>query len=223
MCTRSVSCSPLRIARDDGDPPRHQLRRRTRIRHRALGAGAPGRSRSRRLIGATIGFTLVFVLARRLGRPIVERLFSRSIVAKYDDLVRRRGPLVLFLIYLLPAFPDDVISFIAGLTPIRLRTLILVSLAGRLPGYVVLNWAGDGLSQENMNPIIAAAAFVVVVGAIAIVKRAWIVAFVEHDDRLRFLRETWAASPRAITLGIAGILVLALVLLQLALVVPVQQ
>lgn len=72
-------------------------------------------------------------------------------------------------------------------------------------------------------PIIAAAAFVVVVGAIAIVKRAWIVAFVEHDDRLRFLRETWAASPRAITLGIAGILVLALVLLQLALVVPVQQ
>ena len=63
----------------------------------------------------------------------------------------------------------------------------------------------------------------VVVGAIAIVKRAWIVAFVEHDDRLRFLRETWAASPRAITLGIAGILVLALVLLQLALVVPVQQ
>lgn len=165
----------------------------------------------------------MFVLARRLGRPIVERLFSRSIVAKYDDLVRRRGPLVLFLIYLLPAFPDDVISFIAGLTPIRLRTLILVSLAGRLPGYVVLNWAGDGLSQENMNPIIAAAAFVVVVGAIAIVKRAWIVAFVEHDDRLRFLRETWAASPRAITLGIAGILVLALVLLQLALVVPVQQ
>src|SRR5687768_13593839 len=80
------------------------------------------------MIGAAIGFTLIFVLARKLGRPFVERFVDKKLLDKFDYLAESNGTLVFFLIFLLPAFPDDIICYIAGLTTIKIRTLVLVSL-----------------------------------------------------------------------------------------------
>jgi uncharacterized membrane protein YdjX (TVP38/TMEM64 family) len=66
------------------------------------------------IVGATIGFTLVLVLARKLGQPFVERLVSAKALERFDYLAQGRGVVVLFLIFLLPAFPDDVVSLVAG-------------------------------------------------------------------------------------------------------------
>lgn len=69
------------------------------------------------MIGAAIGFTMIFGLTRRLGRPFVERFVSPRLLERFDYLNGRGGALALFVVFLLPALPDDVISFIAGLTP----------------------------------------------------------------------------------------------------------
>jgi uncharacterized membrane protein YdjX (TVP38/TMEM64 family) len=135
------------------------------------------------MVGATIGFTLIFVLARKLGRPFVERFISPKLLERFDYLADTRGVLVLFLIFVLPAFPDDVISFIAGLTHIRIRTLVFVSLAGRLPGYVVLSATGNGLADENMNPIVVAAVVMVVILGVAYWQRAWLRDLVDKRGR----------------------------------------
>lgn len=138
-------------------------------------------------IGATIGFTLVFVLARKLGRPFVEKFVSPAHLQRFDHLAGRRGTLALFLIFLLPAFPDDVISFIAGLTPIPIRTLVLISLAGRLPGYVLLSVGGNGLAYDNLNPIVVIGGVVAVIVALAYWKRAWLHEMVASGDVVGFI------------------------------------
>ncbi len=124
------------------------------------------------LIGATIGFTLIFILARKLGRPFVERFVSKKVIDKFDHLTKDKGVWVFFLIFLLPAFPDDMISFIAGLSRIRIRTLILISVAGRLPGYVVLSLAGNGLAYHHIKPVIITGAILGILFVIAWWKRA---------------------------------------------------
>ncbi|WP_220184042.1 TVP38/TMEM64 family protein [Thermoactinomyces mirandus] len=139
------------------------------------------------IIGATIGFMFVFLLARKLGRPFVERFVNKKVMDKFDHLTKNKGGLVFFLIYLLPAFPDDIISFIAGLTTIRIRTLVLISLAGRLPGYIVLNLTGNGLTFENYNPIVVTFAALVIIFALVWWKRAWLREFVEHNNRISFI------------------------------------
>lgn len=174
------------------------------------------------LIGAFIGFWLVFVLARKLGRPFVERFVKTETLAKFDGLLNRGGPFVLFLIYLLPAFPDDIISFIAGLTKIPIRTLLLVSVAGRLPGYLVLSFAGEGLTGENMNPIIVVAGVVLALGILAIWKRHWLHDFVASESRSRFVRETWPLSLRWSIVAAVGAAALSAFLLWAAFVPPVQ-
>lgn len=105
------------------------------------------------MIGALIGFTAIFMLSRRLGRPFVERFFKAEHLKKFDYLAKANGPLVFFLIFLLPAFPDDLVCYIAGLSAIPIRTLVAVSLAGRLPGYLVLALIGSGVAESNVTLI----------------------------------------------------------------------
>lgn len=102
------------------------------------------------MIGAILGFTTVFVLAKLLGRPFVERFVKKDDLQKFDKITKKAGPFVLFLIFLLPGFPDDVICYLAGLSDIRIRTLVLVSIAGRLPGYLVTNLMGAGIGEANV-------------------------------------------------------------------------
>lgn len=174
------------------------------------------------LIGAFLGFWLVFVLARKLGRPFVERFVKPETLAKFDSLLARGGPFVLFLIYLLPAFPDDVISFIAGLTKIPIRTLLIVSLAGRLPGYLLLSFAGEGLTGENMNPIIVGGGVLVALAILAVWKRRWIHDFVASENRGRFVRDSWPLSLVWTVVLIVGIAALSALLLWAAFVPPIQ-
>lgn len=102
------------------------------------------------LTGATIGTVVAVSLTRRLGRPYVEEAFTDETVAEFDDFTDDDGPLALFLVFLVPGLPDDVICFLAGLTDIGVPTVVAVSLAGRLPGYLVVNAAGSGLASNRV-------------------------------------------------------------------------
>ena len=114
------------------------------------------------LTGAVLGCFVVFVLSRRLGRPFVERFVSTQHLKKFDRLTTNAGPMVFFLIFLLPGFPDDIICYLAGLSAIPLRTLVIISLLGRAPGYVLSGFLGAGIGGSNV-PLIS-----IVVGLIAL-------------------------------------------------------
>lgn len=173
------------------------------------------------MIGATIGFTLIFVVTRRLGRPFVERFVSPRLMERFDYLNGTGGALALFVIFLLPGFPDDVISFIAGLTRLRIPTLLLVSLAGRLPGYVVLSATGSGMTYDNMNPIVVSLAVMVAVAALGYWKRALLNEMVRSDNMIAFLRDRWTLSPMVSTLLFVAIVVVGVLLYLAATVEPI--
>jgi len=101
------------------------------------------------LLGAAIGSTIVFLLARRYGRPYVERAIDGETLASFDGLVSRDGRFALFLVFLIPGLPDDVICFLAGVTRIPIRQLVAISLLGRAPGYLLVSYAGTQFAAAN--------------------------------------------------------------------------
>ncbi|MGD9740229.1 MAG: TVP38/TMEM64 family protein [Bauldia sp.] len=131
-------------------------------------------------IGGTIGCTLVFILSRRLGRPFVETFISRKALQRFDYLADSGGAVALFLIFLVPIFPDDVISYIAGLTRIPLHRLVLVALFGRLPGYVVYAVAGERAAAADHTVLIALAVLSVAVGLLLYWRRHQVEAFIRR-------------------------------------------
>jgi uncharacterized membrane protein YdjX (TVP38/TMEM64 family) len=93
-------------------------------------------------IGLTLGSVIAMTLARVAGRPLLNRLLDPASLDKLDRLTAGKGLLFFWVVFLLPFMPDDLMCFLAGLTPLPLPALILVAAVGRIPGVMTAVWAG---------------------------------------------------------------------------------
>lgn len=94
-------------------------------------------------IGLTVGSWLAFMLARFFGLPFVEKVVSRDTMQKYDYFMEHQGKLVTFIFFLIPGFPKDSLCYVLGLSHIRTKTFLFVSVIGRLLGTAMLSVSGD--------------------------------------------------------------------------------
>ncbi len=135
------------------------------------------------MIGLTIGFTIVFVLARILGRPFVEYFVNKKTLQKFDYLAESRGVFIFFLIFLLPFFPDDLICYIAGLTKIPIKKLVIISFIARVPSSLVFAFAGESIAHENVGLVIVVAVVGVLLSGLAWWKQTEIERFVKSFSK----------------------------------------
>ena len=96
------------------------------------------------------GSVLVFWLARALGRDFADRLVSRKLSEKYQDVLRSKAPIFLILAFLFPFFPDDMLCILAGLTNISLRRLTAIVLPTRPWGLLFASALGG--ASLNLPP-----------------------------------------------------------------------
>lgn len=102
------------------------------------------------LIGAGIGSGLVFFLARLLGFRLVRIMAPKEKLDKFYNLLNGpKSELIIFLLFLTPGLPKDVLTYIAGLTPIRPGRFIVLALAGRLPALAASCYIGANFQREN--------------------------------------------------------------------------
>lgn len=97
------------------------------------------------IFGIAAGSLVAFALARKFGRPLVVRLAGGTVIDKYMDTVNRNSVWLLFAMFLLPFFPKDALSYVAGLTGIAWPVFLLISFVGRLPGQIVSTLVGSGM------------------------------------------------------------------------------
>ncbi len=95
------------------------------------------------MLGLGIGSFAAMGLTRLLGKTLARRLVNAKLMLRFESLAERNGYVTFFMIFLLPALPDDAVCLIAGLTHLRLWKLIGVCLLGRLPGIAVLTFVGS--------------------------------------------------------------------------------
>ena len=94
-----------------------------------------------------LGSVVVFLLARSLGQPFVDRMVSHSVAQRYLDVVRRKQDVFLILAFLFPFFPDDLICILAGLSDIPFRRFLIIALLTRPWGLLAASaWGGSALS-----------------------------------------------------------------------------
>ncbi len=98
-------------------------------------------------LGLVIGSFVAMSLARLLGISLVRKVVPESIIHRFDSVISDGGYMTFFMIFLLPALPDDAVCFLAGLTKLKLLPLSLVCLLGRAPGMAVLSLTGAGFAD----------------------------------------------------------------------------
>ena len=94
-------------------------------------------------ISVLVSAALCFGLARRWGRPLVERAVSPAALGRVDRLFARHGAFAVLLARLLPLTAFDLLSYAAGLTPMRLLPFLGATAIGMTPATFLMAWAGD--------------------------------------------------------------------------------
>jgi len=94
------------------------------------------------MTGIVAGALIAFFLARRFGRPLIQRFVRRQDVERLDHLLERGGSMLFFLLWLFPLVPDDLVCLAAGLMGMPPRRFLLLMALGRLPGIFFSVWLG---------------------------------------------------------------------------------
>jgi len=106
------------------------------------------------VVAATIGATLAFLVTRYLLREAVLGRFGARLEGINRELADRGFNYLLFL-RLVPVFPFFLINLAAGLTRLPLRTFVLATLVGIIPGGFVYVNAGASLATVDSLAAVA--------------------------------------------------------------------
>ena len=121
------------------------------------------------MISSAIIATLIFWLVRKIGRQFVYDFSDEEKIKKIESSKIFQNPkkieLVLFILFLVPGTPKDLLTYLAGLLPIRMRRFVIISTIARIPSIVTSTIAGANIADGNWKKGIILYGLIVVIVA----------------------------------------------------------
>lgn len=101
-------------------------------------------------IAMTAGSMIIFFLVRKFGMRFIELFVDREKVENLAILkTNHKKNALLFLFFLLPGTPKDLLSYAVGLTDIKFSTWLLINLIGRFPAILLSAMSGSSLVEKR--------------------------------------------------------------------------
>ena len=89
------------------------------------------------VIAAYISYVLNFWIARKWGRGIVKKFVGEEGMRKVDDLTKDYGIVTLVFLRIFQGSINDFVSFAMGLTNMKFKVYLVVSLLASIPGTIL--------------------------------------------------------------------------------------
>ncbi len=116
------------------------------------------------LIGIGIGSFIVFALVRRFGIKLVEIFFPLEKIKSLRFLQnKKRVAVIMFLMFFLPGTPKDLLTYVVGITDIKIKHFVLIATLARIPSIITSTIGGSflGVGKYTFAIIVFAATLVV--------------------------------------------------------------
>ncbi len=123
-------------------------------------------------IGTIIGSIISFMLGKVFGRRLCNWMFGAEQTEKYAKLLNEKGRFLFIIMLLFPAFPDDMLCMVAGITDMSylyftvvctLTRPVMIGLTAYL-GSGVIPFEGWGIPVWIALGCLLVAAFIVLTG-----------------------------------------------------------
>jgi uncharacterized membrane protein YdjX (TVP38/TMEM64 family) len=123
------------------------------------------------LIGATLGSFIAFFISRRYGKSVALKIFTKRNLVHFNMFFKEKKLAALFVARIIPLFPNDLISFAAGLTNIKWRDFIFVSTTGFIFQMIILTYFGAELATGTVSVPVIVIAIVLVLLLVVVLFR----------------------------------------------------
>jgi uncharacterized membrane protein YdjX (TVP38/TMEM64 family) len=101
-------------------------------------------------IGITVGYLIVFFVVKLFGYPLVKKLVSEKEFEKFSLLINSsKLEATIFLLFLIPGIPKDILVYIAGLTPINPIIFFLIITIARTPSMIGSSYIGAKIETSE--------------------------------------------------------------------------
>ncbi|NOZ61368.1 MAG: TVP38/TMEM64 family protein [Calditrichaeota bacterium] len=113
------------------------------------------------LIGATLGASLSFFIARYFGRKFIENFawLHKGKIKKFDSNIEKNGFRMMLFMRLIPLFQYDAVNFGGGLSKMKFRDFFWASFIGMAPGGFINAVLGSSLDNVISVQFFAALGF----------------------------------------------------------------
>ncbi len=132
--------------------------------------------------GVFLGSALVFILVKRFGQPVVDRMFppekQRRLAFLQDS---DRLQILVFIIYLIPAMPKDLLTYLAALTPLELPRFLLLTVTARIPTMLANTFASSELLEGNYLSSVIAFCITGTLGLVCMLSRKRMIAWMQKS------------------------------------------
>lgn len=138
------------------------------------------------LLGSVLSSAFVFMVVHRLGAPFVKDMVSEKWMDKFERFEKSgKLELIVFVLFLIPGMPKDIFTYLVPSTDMRMRTFLLLSNVGRIPGILVSTYAASGLVDGNVWQSIVILAALAVVAVVCVIFREQLMGVVEKLGKKR--------------------------------------
>ena len=132
-------------------------------------------------IGAVLGTTITFYIARLLGSDAVHMMLGDEKSEHYMELLSsKKAYLITFLLYLIPGLPKDAVCYAAGISGIRFIPFLILSVTGRMPAMAGSIIFGAMYMKKDYAGMAVVAAVVGVICLICIIRRKQLLSYIER-------------------------------------------
>ena len=106
------------------------------------------------LTGVTIGSIIVILLTKKYGKRFVNIFYDDKKIEEikiFKD--EKKLTKLIFILFLLPGTPKDLITYLVGLSKLKLSTYLILTTIARIPNILVSTLAGSALYEKDINKI----------------------------------------------------------------------
>ena len=102
------------------------------------------------MLSSAVIASLIFILVRKIGKQFVYDFSDEEKIKKLENNKLFKNPkkieLIFFILFLLPGTPKDLLTYLAGLLPIKFRRFVVISTIARIPSIVTSTIAGANIA-----------------------------------------------------------------------------
>ena len=116
-------------------------------------------------IGLTLGTLACFALGRKWGEPLVRPWLSEHHWNRMSFILEAEGAILCFILYVIPGFPKDIISYLFGISPMPFWLFAVITTVARLPGTIISSYFGANVAEQQY---VYAIAFIAIIAALCL-------------------------------------------------------
>jgi len=136
------------------------------------------------MTGILVGSMIVFCAGRLFGFPLLKTIIPGDKLQKFEFLINNpKAEILMLVLFLIPGSPKDILTYIAGLTPVRPLRFLLPAMVARFPGILLSSFIGAHVEENRYAEVIVASAIAIGLFIFGVLFQDRLTRFIRHRHK----------------------------------------